>query len=364
MGVVTFTQQHVIETGDSFPRFKLEKGDVKRIVCLENPYMAWTHNLRAPKILNGRPLMKKVKTKEGEEYETYEYDFIGNPICVGDEGILAEKFYDAQNCPACARSEISDSVRKPQRRFAMHVIEYTNVNSRGQVQDPFGVRTVVWGFTDTVFSQLVGFASEYTGGLPQHDLICGPCEDKQFQRFKIMPSEKAAWLMSEDRKALTIATFKGNRAPDLAAFCGSKKERPWIEEALKRVEARWNIVNGVIAVAVPGAAMSGISMTTNGGASLEQGLDGLLSEMASAPTAQQSAPAASTVDLDDLLGSTPAAPPAAPAAAPVAASSPAAASSLDGLADMEPEPDLPPVPKPGSSGETLDFESMLQGLGN
>lgn len=336
MGRVTFTETNKSNNDfESFPKLKLDKGERARIVCLEDPVVEYVHNLRAPKILNGAPVMIKQKKFQSEEmYETYDMDFIGNPRCIGDPGILADKGSDPDNCPACAAAKASDTIRPPQRRFAMHVIKYSVKPNSSDVSDPYGVATVVWAFTDMVFNKLVDYAAEYDGGLPRHDLILGPCTDKNFQKFDIMASQKAEWLAEGPQGArakLTAATFKGTQTDDLEAFCGQKKSKEWIEEALLKIKARWNIINGI----APGAGVAGVDPTVAfDSASLAQGLDDLLGG-SSTP-----APAAE----------------ATPAAEPAAAA-PAASSDLL-------ETEIASAPKPNSGEEIVNFDDLIGSLGS
>lgn len=333
MGRVSFTSNNKATTDfETFPKLKLTKGERARIVCLEDPHVEYVHNLRAPKILNGQPIMiKKKKFKSDEFYETYDEDFLGNPLCIGDPGILADKGSDPDNCPACAAGRASDSVKPPQRRFAMHVIKYAVKQGSNDVQEPFQVSTVVWAFTDMVFNQLVDIATEFEGGLPKHDLLLGPCTDADFQKFEIMPSQTAQWLVNEERKKLTVATFKGNQAADLSTFCGSKKSREWIEEALLKVKARWNIVNNAQAGL---AGLAGVGM---------------------APAATQQMTSQSLAEgLDDLLGgsSTPAASTSDQPQQSVPAPDTATAETLTEVVSAG-------APKPGSSGETVNFDDLI-----
>lgn len=337
MGRTAFTPDNVNETDENFKKFKLERGEVSRVVCLEEPWSEYVHNLQAPKLdSKGLPVQVMKKRFDGSEYMAYEMDFFGNPICLGDDGILLEKGKDPKNCPACAAAENSDSVQAPKRRHAMHIIRYTT-KQNGQLMDPFSVQVVMWCFTDNIFTQLVTIATNNKGGLPRHDLIMGPPEEPiMFQKFKIVTSDEAAWLMGgEDRKKFVIDSLKNNRAVEPNAqglldlgdpFCGKKKNREWVSDALMKVKARWNVVNGVVSVANP-LDMSSSADTQ----SLSEGLDELLSGASSPAMSQAVNPDISAVDST--------------------------------MADLLAEPET--VSGPGSSGEKIDgFEDLLGSLGN
>lgn len=325
MGRIGFTEQNKAESNfETFPKLKLDKGERARIVCLEDPVVEYVHNLRAPKILNGRPVMIKQKKFNSDEfYETNDMDFIGNPLCLGDPGKLAEVGSDADNCPACAAARDSDAIRAPQRRFAMHIVKYAVKQGSNDVQEPYQCSTVVWAFTDMVFNQLVDIAKEFDGGLPKHDLLLGPCTDKNFQKFEILPSQKAEWLANDERKKLTAQIFKGNQTDKLETFCGTVKTKEWIEDALRKIQARWNIING----AAPGLTATTDAASTMDASSLAAGLEDLLGGSSTAAAAPaEAAPAATTATSTDV-----------------------------DLLTTE----IASAPKPGSSGETVDFNDLI-----
>lgn len=330
MGLTEFTEENVVQGEGGFPRLKLARDEIARIVCLENPWSEYVHNLQMPKLIKGKPVRIEKKKMDGETYEAYDMDFIGNPICLGDPGILREKGRDHKNCPACAEAENSDRVWSAKRRFAMHVIKY-ETKSRGFLAEPFSCRVVMWCFTEKMFGDLVTIAANNKGGLKAHDLILGPPEEPiSFQKFRVVPSDEAAWLLGgETRQKLVIETFQGSKVDDRAdPFCGKKKNREWIENALVQIRARWNIVNGA-------TTSSSIDMG-NDSESLAAGLEDLLN---SSSKSANSAPVDSS--MADLLNAS-----SAPATAPA----------------PSPAPEIP-VPE-GESKPVDSLESLLADLGN
>lgn len=295
----TFTQDNVVETQEGFPRVKLIRGEQKRIICLEDPWSEYVHNLGAPKLRNGLPIkVEKKKFNSDETYEAYDDEFFGNPICLGDAGILREKGKDPKNCPICKAAENSDSFKPPKRRHAMHVVEYAT-RPNGQLVEPFSIRILLWSFTENIFLQLVTIAEENSesGGLKKHDLVLGPPEEPiDFQKFKIVSSEKAYWLLGgNERRDMVIATFqnKENRADKLGdlgdPYCGRRKNREWMEEAILKVKARWNIVNGTV-----GMGSRDMSEAVDTG-TLSENLDDLLN-MKKAPSTSQTATMSELLD--------------------------------------------------------------------
>lgn len=307
-----FIPQNKAEVQGDFPRLKLDLNEKARIVCIEDPVYVYTHTLRAPKIVNGVAEKHFMERKDGSRYETFKLDFIGRPQCLGDLGILQDKGIDPVNCPACAVAQSSDLVDTPQRRFAMHVVKYATRSGTFELSNPYSVGIVVWSFTDTIFNKLTDFVTEW-GPLAKHDLMLGPCTNKDYQKFDIAIAKEAAYLIpdpdkSTDRKRLTALAFKENQTKDLESFCGRRVERKWLEEDLEaKVKARWRIANGEPQVPDRG---------TPEAKTLAEGLDDLLNvtsetttvEEEEAPaveslvaSAGESKPAESFMSFDDLL---------------------------------------------------------------
>lgn len=314
-----FVSENKLMDSSAFPKLKLKVNEKSRIVVIEAPYSEYIHEFRAPKIINGEPAMKKVTRQDGSSFEDYEMDFLGNPICLGDEGILDDKGQDPTNCPACEAAANGDSVGAPKRRFASNVVEYNTKPGSSEIIEPFGVTIKVWGYTERVYNKLIDLSSEF-GDLKKHDLLLGPCESPEiFQKFDISPSSKAEWLSSEENKKLTLETYKNNKCTDLAPFCGRKSDRARMTQDINTIKMRWSMVNKT--VSVPPVEVDS--------ASLAEGLEGLL---------EMSTPSTSAVVPD---------PPSGP----------------DIMADLAndsgptTEPEVT-VPKPGSSGEALSMDSL------
>lgn len=342
MPVVDFDQSNKVQTTNfDYPKLKLKNGQRARILLLESPTVEYVHTLRAPQIVNGIPQMGTEKRKDGTEYQDYKKDFVSRPLCLGDFNVLQAKGSDPERCQMCRMAqEHPDWVQAPQRRYAMHVINYKIKAGGFDLVTPFSVEVVVWSFTDTIFNQIIDFKTEW-GDLRQHDLLLGPCTNETFQKFEINVGAKAGWLEDEARKALTVETYKNNQIPDLAIACGSRKESRWVDLDLEKIREGWNVI------AASGTTPGQVASTSS--ASLTDSLSDLL-DTPPATTAPagvvptQAASSDAAADLDDLLassvGETPAA--EAPAVEAPAASAPAAEST----------------PAAGAT----DFDDLLAGL--
>lgn len=293
MPQLSFTPENRIGTPNDFPKLKLKVGERKRIVCVEDPTFAYVHTLRAPKIVDGAAIKEEKKRKDGTTYVDYVMDFIGQPICLGDAGILADKGSDPGNCPACAKAAESSEAPAPTRRFAMPVIVYRTRPGGFEVASPFSVDLLVWGFTEGRFSKLVEIAG-IVGSLREHDLLLGPCESPEaFQKFDIAYAMSAAYLEDDQRKGLVSETYAQNRPENLEAACGRKISKAFMIDDLRKIADRWQIANGTAHTGARDAAQSDA-------AALSAGLAGL--------NAQPATP----VDFSTLLGTTPEAPVAEP----------------------------------------------------
>lgn len=337
MPQIEFDSANKVQQSSDFPRLKLDVGERKRILAgLEIPTFAYVHNLRAPKIVDGKPQMVKRERKDKTTYDDFALDFIGRPQCLGDYGTIKDTGLDAKNCPMCAMARNGDHVDMPQRRFAMHVIVYsTKVNSFELSSGPFSCSLVVWGFTNSIYDKLTDYATEW-GSLQQHDLLLGPCTHKDFQKFDIGIAKDAAWMGNEERKRTVLETYRENKATTpLESFCGRKSELRWIEEDLAKIRERWRIANGE---AEPAVADGTETAETR---SLSEGLDDLNSSLDTiqpgAEGPQKNGKTSESLDLGDLLNS----------------------------GDSQPHTEKAgeqPAPKKSGADEVMDFESLLNDL--
>lgn len=245
---VSFTQEvGPAKSGVNFPKLKLEKDESARIVCLEEPVMAYVHTLEKPKILNGKPvIVEKERFKDKSKYTVNAMDFVSAFLCLGDEDIMDERGVDPDNCPACFASTRSDEVKPPRRRYAMNVIRYATKPGETEVKTPFNVDVEAWVFSDQQFNKLRKLAVE-GWDLQTHDLLLGPCTDPGFQKFEVVISMSAAWMATEENKKRTLEVFKENKASveDLEALCARRTERKWIDQDLDAVHDRWLELSGV-----------------------------------------------------------------------------------------------------------------------
>lgn len=371
------TSANRVTSGDDFPRLKLEVGERAIIVCIEKePEMEFVHTLRSPQLDDQGKLVKTVVQSNrpgGKAYTKNEMDFVGQHRCFGDPAILladGSGDYDPKNCVTCAAvDESGGRIEKPERRYAMHVLQYSiqqgGMTSSWAIATPLSMKCVVWTFGKGRFNDLIDLAETW-GDLRMHDLRLGPCEaPKTYQKYDMNMIPGAAWLEqgpkgSDEQKAgMAYAqdVYKNNRCPDLSALIGRKITRDQALEDIATVLDAWARADGG-GVSEVGPSVQTDSATID--ATVGNILDGI-DEPAPATAADLG------IDLDaafdksapaDVVPQATDAPVPDPEPVPVAATpapAPAAVAAPDDLSA------LADVPAPAES-EVLDLDSFLDGL--
>jgi hypothetical protein len=260
MPQTTFHTDNVRTSATGFPKLKLDHGQIVRLVCIEQgPTFEWVHQLQKPRKspVTGKAVMVTRKRKSGEEYQDYDQEFVGAPICLGDPDILAEKGVDPDHCPLCEASTGDEAFRGPQRRFAIHVLKYSTKTGSGTITEPFSVETLVWVLSDNRFSALASIFTEHApdGEQPDPrkvDLVLGPCTNASFQNYEIKAGAKCEMLQSQERLQRAMTTYQENHAPDLTPYCGRVTERRWIEQMIEEIMERYaEIRSGGAPVSIP-----------------------------------------------------------------------------------------------------------------
>lgn len=360
MPLADFTPDNEIKVGPGFPRFKVVKDEKARICVLEKaPEYRYVHELRAPKVENGEAVMITKERRSGEKYEDYSYEFLNSAQCFGDDTVVKERGSDPKNCIMCAAAqEFPERFNDPKRVLAIHIFKYAVNPGTHTVAHPFSGQVQVWRFNDNKFSTLVSFAQEH-GDLRELDIMI-TTKNHAFQNFDMQPGGKgnAVWRQTDEGKRFVAAAFKEARAHahTLEEFCGRAIKRNYVQMDITRINNTWLQITGTQGKGSGDAVASGAFAPDLAG-----GLDDLISQ--SSDTAVSSAPATTAPpvdDLDSLLGSdgpTPDggadAPYSPPAAAPGSEVEPPLTEAQAAVVGS-PEP-----PKPGSSGETMDFSELF-----
>lgn len=232
--------------GDKYPRLKFQgKGEVKRIVCPDPPFMEWVHRIEAPKVVNGAAVMVMRKRKDNSEYPDYEMQWFSSPICLGSNATLIKDKLDPANCPACESASRATGLLEPVRRYSMAVVEYTiRQSTEFAPVEPFSATLSIWAYTARMYDKLLGITRQW-GNLREHDLLLGPCEDVGFQRFNVEVAAQALWLINPAWRQFvgSLWTAPGNLPTDdqLRAACGQSQSLPQIASAVRQAEQAYNM---------------------------------------------------------------------------------------------------------------------------
>lgn len=226
---------------DNFPKLKLDQDESARIAIFEEPEVEFVHNLRTPKIVNGEVQYKVAQ----DGARQMDFAFVSNPICLGDFNVLQERGIDPNNCPLCkAVQEAPDMFQAPKRRFAMHVFQYTT-NGTSKPTKAFQGSVKIWAFTDQKFNEIADLRDEVESGkLTDIDVILGPCENKLFQKYKIIASPMVKWKESEATRASFQEIIEENRAKDIRNFIGRVMRKDWMPDEVAKVKKGWKQANG------------------------------------------------------------------------------------------------------------------------
>lgn len=338
---IDFSSENKSKYDDQYPKLKLEHNERARVCIVEpQPTAGFLHTLKAPQVMEGQVVMKPVKQKDGTYKEMVVEDFIGRHLCFGNLNVLAEKGKDLDNCPTCQKAQESDAIGGATRAFAVHVIRYKIQHGGFIPQSPFGADLVAWRFADKVFNSLVDIATEHGGDLRKKDLLLGPCENVNFQKYDINVGSDAHWLGSPENLEYVKALYANNKSEDLTPLISRKVTREQAMEDVSKVLHRHAIINGTASTTHAPMGAAAVSQSMDLDTMLSGGGDPLSGPAAAAPAADP----------------TPAPTPSAPMEDPWATPTPT------------PSPDLPaapaePAPTPAApAADPLDFDSLLDGL--
>lgn len=260
MGRVPIAQENRTgEGGERFPKVKLTEKDQKtRFTVIEDPWCEWVHMLKAPEIDDDGHAVKETKRKRnGDPYTDYKMVFVGQAICLGDEGTLREKKLDPANCPACAAAEKSGGdVPGPIQRFAVNVVEYALRGNTWNVDRPFAARVRLWAFNGRAFDEIFSI-QEQIGSLREHDITL-ECEDPGWQRNKLAFQMDPGYKLAPKGYLKELLSGEGAKATQaqLRDACGRETPRARMQDDCDHIIREWRKARNEGAVS-PYATSSG-----------------------------------------------------------------------------------------------------------
>jgi len=290
----TFDPENRAKDFTNYPKLKLDENEKKRIVVIEEtPFFEWVHRLEMPKIgPQGQAIMTNKERKNGETYQVHSMEFLSQPICLGDLATMKEEGSDEEHCPMCKIGRQTDMLKPATRRYASHVLVYNTKPGTFDITEPFMLQCILWVYGERRYNRLLDIISEF-GPLREHDLTLGPCSNASYQNYDINGSNKAEWATTKDRQRMAVMAFKENKLDDkqIKDMLGRTIAREFILEDLQRIQDRWRRIKGVTG---PSSGDQTIQ-----GASLEDGLAGLLDDEEKKPDPMTEAPGKAVPDDSD-----------------------------------------------------------------
>lgn len=301
MAKVPFAPENKSKNFDSYPKLSLDKGERARIVLLElEPEMEWVHGLRKPQLdEHGKPVYKtRTNPKTGQTSQELETDFVGQHICLGDLDVMTKSGSDPVNCPTCRAAAESSAVAPAKRRFAMHVLRYKTQPGSFNIQEPFQAEVIAWVFAEGRFDTITDLTEEW-GDLRKRDLMLGPCEVKQFQKFDIQVANKAEWLADDSRRKLVAELYKNNKITGDAGLQPLIGRRASIEQISADIATVLTTHEIAFGAGTPAALTEEFGKDVS--ALLDASPDGIVSDpLDEAPSFVQEAASADTAESDIL----------------------------------------------------------------
>lgn len=230
-------------------KLSLDKDETARVCFLQqSPQLVFIHSFE--KIVagdDGRPIeIQDGNWDDGRPRIKNKTEYVGKLRCLGNEEAVQEYGADPDNCPACkAHIENSNAVKAPTMRILGHVLKYTTKPGSAALANPFGAALLVWDLTAGRFAQLKAIFDEH-GSLAEKDLILGPCENKQMQKFTIqVASGDASWKKSKETQDYTKVLLEEGRVEDLASVAGKKPTMFELESKVSEVVRAYNQANNI-----------------------------------------------------------------------------------------------------------------------
>lgn len=289
-------------------KLSLEKDETARICFLEaEPTVVFVHNFEKVKTgPDGRAVIKQDQWPDGTPREAYSTEYAGKLRCLGDDEVLMETGADPENCPACkAAIEEPNAVERPRRRILGHVFKYQTKPNTSTVATPFSGQVLVWDLTEKRFDTLFSIQQE-NGNLSEIDLILGPCDNKQMQKFDIRPGNGTAkWKESENSIAFLKEAYESGKTDDLEDAAAKKASEAEMAAKVSEIVRAFRHATGA-GTSYESLMGGNEDDSDHDGEELthhvveESHVDGEEEETTEAPKAKETN---STASLDDLLSS-------------------------------------------------------------
>lgn len=339
----TFDQQNKAKSNRlDYPVLKLTKGEHARAVVMEvNPITEYVHQIEAPVLDDlGKPVME-TRNYGKTTREVMSKSYIGKHKCFGRFDVLREKGIDPEECPTCKAAKQGEGIEPPAQYFVAHVFQYATKPGGFQAQEPLSGKLVAWKLSSKRWNELVDLCVEHGKDdkpidIRALDLLLGPCENENWQKYDIKAGAQCRWVQDDDSKRYVAEVFKNNQAEDLTPLIAPEVSLESARDDVRMVQAKYDVMNGSTPVSASPAEEAGVS----------QAVDDILGEvLGGQPAKEQVASDAldATLRLDEPDTSRD-------------------SQVQPGTAAPEPTPP-PPAPEPPSSGsDVADFDKIMDSL--
>lgn len=248
MGSITWGTYKPRSSGANIKKLSLDKDEQARVCFLEpTPQAVYVHNFE--KVVtgpDGKPIQEKDTWADGSERISTKTEYAGKLRCLGNEDELERSGADPENCPACrAHIENPNAVKKAALRVLGHVLKYSTRPNSFNPTKPFSASLLVWDLTEKRFGQLNDIFEEH-GNLSEKDLLLGPCENKQMQKYTIaVGSGDALWTQSDATRTYVTELLNEERVEDLSGVAGKLPSAFEMEAKVKEVVRAYNHAFGL-----------------------------------------------------------------------------------------------------------------------
>lgn len=275
-------------------KLMLDKDEQARICFLENaPFSVFIHNFeKVTTDPQGKPMIKQDQWPDGTPREVVVTEFAGKFRCLGDEEEVQRTGADPENCPACrAHIQNPNAVKAPTKRILGRVLKYSTKEGSFAPAKPFSATLLVWDLTEKRFDSVNEIFLEH-GPLAKKDLLLGPCENKQMQKYTIaVGSGDAAYLASKESQQYVRELLQEENIEDLPAIAGKLPSVFEMDAKVSEVVRAYNHAFGISASAEGAESILGEDNVT---------------KVAEQPKAKKAVPAEEEDEQTTVASSTPA----------------------------------------------------------
>lgn len=248
MAKIEFGVENKALSASDFPKLRLTVGEKARISIVETaPEFAYVHMLRKPVLGDDGKFVMETRTNKRGSYQVMTQEFVGQHFCFGDLQTLVKSGSDPDNCPTCRAAQDQEGIARPERRFAMHVLQYVCQPNSFNPAVPLSLRLVVWTFGDRRYNEMADLAESWKehGGLRFRDIELGPCQAPElFQKFDMRATPGSVWTSKEEWKQLGVATYKEQQVPNLEDCISRRVTQQQAQADIAKVAEAYAIGNG------------------------------------------------------------------------------------------------------------------------